>query len=243
MRNKKRVRRPRPAAAQTIHYAQTKPSKAVTAAVITVAGLFGITLTDGTAQLIVMGLQLVAVVYGVWRTYNAPKRTVPGGMSEFMGVTVLALALAGGVVHAQGPHAGESPQGPLWQQSAQQYHHHQHQLAQLRSKLPTVSDDDKGGNIGQAMTWAQFQQVDEGQTARKVQDLCNGCYWFWGRQFTDHGNDYRWKVYLAGQTGAYAFVGMRFGDDQAYHVAYSKRWNCGYYYGEPQGCDYRESFQ
>lgn len=56
----------------------TKSTKALVAAVITLAGLVGIQLTDGTAQLVVAILQLVAVVYGVWRTYNGPKDSGPG---------------------------------------------------------------------------------------------------------------------------------------------------------------------
>lgn len=59
-------------------YVPTKPTKAVVAAVITVAGLLGIQLTDGTAQLVVMILQLVLVVYGVWRAHNVPKAPVAG---------------------------------------------------------------------------------------------------------------------------------------------------------------------
>jgi len=51
----------------------TKPTKAYVAAVVTLAGLVGIHLTTGTAQAIVMALQLVLVVYGVWRAWNRPK--------------------------------------------------------------------------------------------------------------------------------------------------------------------------
>lgn len=54
-------------------YVPTKPTKALVAAVVTVAGLVGIQLTDGTAQLVVMVAQLLLVVYGVWRARNAPK--------------------------------------------------------------------------------------------------------------------------------------------------------------------------
>lgn len=60
-------------------YVPTKPTKAVVAAVITVAGLVGIHLTSGTAQLVVMVLQLAVVVFGVWRTRNAPKDPPPAG--------------------------------------------------------------------------------------------------------------------------------------------------------------------
>jgi len=69
------TRRRRQAAAQPAPFPQlpTKPSKAYVAAVVTLAGLVGIHLTSGTAQAIVMALQLVAVVYGVWRTWNRPK--------------------------------------------------------------------------------------------------------------------------------------------------------------------------
>lgn len=48
----------------------TKPTKALVAALVTLAGLVGIQLTTGTAQAIVMVVQLVAVAYGVWRTRN-----------------------------------------------------------------------------------------------------------------------------------------------------------------------------
>ena len=51
----------------------TKPTKAYVAAVVTILGLVGIQVTTGTAQVIVMVLQLVLVVYGVWRAYNRPK--------------------------------------------------------------------------------------------------------------------------------------------------------------------------
>lgn len=65
---------------------QTKPTKALVALVVTLAGLAGIQLTDGAAQLVVMGLQLLLVVYGVWRARNAPKdppATGPG-VGEFL---------------------------------------------------------------------------------------------------------------------------------------------------------------
>lgn len=53
----------------------TKPSKALVAAVLTLAGLVGIHLTSGTAQAVVVVLQVVLVTYGVWRTRNVPKAT------------------------------------------------------------------------------------------------------------------------------------------------------------------------
>lgn len=53
----------------------TKSTKALVAAVITLAGLVGIHLTAGTAQLIVMLGQLVVVTYGVWRAHNRAKLT------------------------------------------------------------------------------------------------------------------------------------------------------------------------
>lgn len=54
---------------------KTKPTKAYVAAVVTILGLVGIHVTAGTAQALVMVGQLVLVVYGVWRTHNAPKAT------------------------------------------------------------------------------------------------------------------------------------------------------------------------
>lgn len=50
-----------------------KATKAVVAAVITLAGLVGIHLTHGTAELLVGLVQLAVLVYGVWRTPNAVK--------------------------------------------------------------------------------------------------------------------------------------------------------------------------
>lgn len=75
-----RRRQPPPA----VDYVPTKPTKAVVAAVITVAGLVGIHLTEGTAQLVVMVLQVVIICYGVWRTRNAPKDPPAGGVGGFI---------------------------------------------------------------------------------------------------------------------------------------------------------------
>lgn len=61
---------------------QTKPTKALVALVVTLAGLVGIHLTNGTAQLVVMVAQLVIVSYGVWRARNAPKGGP--GVGEFL---------------------------------------------------------------------------------------------------------------------------------------------------------------
>lgn len=58
---------------------RTKPTKALVAALITVAGLVGVRLTSGTAELILMACQLILVAYGVWRTRNNPKDPPPGG--------------------------------------------------------------------------------------------------------------------------------------------------------------------
>lgn len=68
---------------------ETKSTKALVAAVVTLAGLVGIQLTDGTAQLVVMILQLLAVVFGVWRARNNPKR--PPAAEEYTkgGVRIL----------------------------------------------------------------------------------------------------------------------------------------------------------
>jgi len=84
MAHRKHLRRPEPAAAQTVPTAQTKSTKAMVAALITLAGLVGLHLTDGTAQLVVAVLQLAAVFYGVWRTRNAPKRTTGPGVGDFL---------------------------------------------------------------------------------------------------------------------------------------------------------------
>lgn len=59
-------------------YVPTKPTKTVVATVITMAGLLGIQLTTGTAQLVVMVLQVLLVAYGVWRAHNRPKSPVAG---------------------------------------------------------------------------------------------------------------------------------------------------------------------
>jgi hypothetical protein len=62
-----------------------KPTKALVAALITVAGLVGLQLTEGTAQLIVMAAQLVLVTYGVWRARNEPKEPPTGpGVGEYL---------------------------------------------------------------------------------------------------------------------------------------------------------------
>lgn len=59
--------------APTIPQFPTKPTKAYVAALITLAGLVGIHVTNGTAQALVMAGQLLLVIYGVWRTRNRPK--------------------------------------------------------------------------------------------------------------------------------------------------------------------------
>jgi hypothetical protein len=51
----------------------TKPTKALVAALLTLLGLMGVTLTDGQTQLLMAAVQLLVVSYGVWRTVNAPK--------------------------------------------------------------------------------------------------------------------------------------------------------------------------
>lgn len=66
-------------------YVPTKPTKALVAAVVTFAGLVGIHLTTGTAQLVVMVGQLALVVFGVWRARNRPKDPPAGpGVQEFL---------------------------------------------------------------------------------------------------------------------------------------------------------------
>lgn len=68
-------------------YVPTTSTKALVAALVTLAGLAGIQLTDGTAQLVVMALQLVCVVFGVWRARNRPKLPAPPagpGVGEFL---------------------------------------------------------------------------------------------------------------------------------------------------------------
>jgi hypothetical protein len=78
-------RRPTGIAGHDAQVPATKSTKALVAAVLTLAGLLGIHLTDGTAQLVVAIVQLVAVTYGVWRAYNAPKVSSSGqGVGEFL---------------------------------------------------------------------------------------------------------------------------------------------------------------
>lgn len=84
MPNRNRRRRRSSADPQTVPYVQTKPTKALVAAVVTLAGLVGIQLTTGTAQLVVMVAQLLLVVYGVWRARNAPKDAADEGVERFM---------------------------------------------------------------------------------------------------------------------------------------------------------------
>jgi hypothetical protein len=70
-----------PAELAFLENVRRKPTKALVAAVVTLAGMVGITLTTGKAQAIVMVVQLVLVVYGVWRARNAPKPpTGPGNV-------------------------------------------------------------------------------------------------------------------------------------------------------------------
>lgn len=61
-----------------------KPTKALVAALITLAGLVGIRLTSGTAELILMVAQLVLVAYGVWRARNNPKGPPTGGIGRWV---------------------------------------------------------------------------------------------------------------------------------------------------------------
>jgi hypothetical protein len=61
---------------------ETKPTKAIVAAVLTVLGLLGVTLTDGGSQLVAAIVQLVVVGYGVWRVPNRPKPK-RGGVGTF----------------------------------------------------------------------------------------------------------------------------------------------------------------
>lgn len=63
---------------------KTKPTKALVALVVTVAGLVGIHLTHGAAELIVGAVQLVLVVYGVWRARNAPVEQPGPGVGGFL---------------------------------------------------------------------------------------------------------------------------------------------------------------
>lgn len=52
----------------------TKSTKAIVAAIVTMLGSMGVVVSDGTIQLIAAGVQLVLVTFGVWRAHNAPKR-------------------------------------------------------------------------------------------------------------------------------------------------------------------------
>lgn len=71
-RNRNRPAGGPPAAGHSVRTEQ-KATKARVAAVVTLAGLVGIHLTHGTAELVVGLVQLVVVVYGVWRARNAVK--------------------------------------------------------------------------------------------------------------------------------------------------------------------------
>lgn len=56
----------------------TRPDKAWTSALVTLAGLLGIHLTNGTAQAIVLVVWVALSWYGVWRVRNRPKQPRPG---------------------------------------------------------------------------------------------------------------------------------------------------------------------
>lgn len=62
----------------------TRPTKAIVAAVITLAGVVGIHLTHGTAELVVGLVQLVLVSYGVWRARNKPQAQPGPGVQGYM---------------------------------------------------------------------------------------------------------------------------------------------------------------
>jgi hypothetical protein len=62
----------------------TKPTKAIVAAVLTLLGLVGVTVTDGTTQLVTAAVQLLLVTYGVWRAHNAPRRPRHRGVGDFL---------------------------------------------------------------------------------------------------------------------------------------------------------------
>jgi len=85
-RNRNRVTPATPAGAQTVTSEQlpATSTKAMVAAVVTMLGLVGITVTTGTAQVIVMVAQLVLVVYGVWRARNHVKPGKGTGVGGFL---------------------------------------------------------------------------------------------------------------------------------------------------------------
>lgn len=74
-----RARRPHRGAVVFTPYEQppVKASKALAAAVVTVLGLVGVTLSDGATQLVAAVVQLLLVTFAVWRTVNRPKGPRP----------------------------------------------------------------------------------------------------------------------------------------------------------------------
>lgn len=57
-------------------------AKAIAALVLSVLGAIGITVTDGTGQLIVAAVNVAIIVYGVWRVRNRPKGRRVAGPGE-----------------------------------------------------------------------------------------------------------------------------------------------------------------
>jgi hypothetical protein len=51
----------------------TTSSKALTAALLNLLGLLGVTLSDGTQQVVAAVVTLAVVTFGVWRVRNHPK--------------------------------------------------------------------------------------------------------------------------------------------------------------------------
>lgn len=54
--------------------AETKPNKALAAAITAMLAALGVTTTSGTTELVVAILGVLVNAYAVWRTYNPPKR-------------------------------------------------------------------------------------------------------------------------------------------------------------------------
>lgn len=73
-RNRNQAARAAAGTPLSIRYEQPrKPTKALVAGLISLAGVFGVTMTHGTAELVLVLAQLVLVTFGVWRTRNDPR--------------------------------------------------------------------------------------------------------------------------------------------------------------------------
>lgn len=64
--------------------APTKPTKAIVAAVLSLLGAVGLTVSDGTTQIITGAVQVLIITYGVWRAVNRPRDGRAGGIGGFL---------------------------------------------------------------------------------------------------------------------------------------------------------------